>query len=313
MLPFARSPDKSRLRANAPKAEHLSYPGPASPTPPGPHTAVVRAAGTANFAGMIVRSIQLLLLSIALLAASCGGDAPVPEDHGDKTSTESPLLRRVPADSSGITFSNPITETGELNYFVFSYMYNGGGVAVGDLNNDGLQDVYFTGNQVHDRVYLNKGGLKFDDITRRALPLDTIGWHNGVSMADVNADGLLDIYVCRGGPSFDHALTSNLLYINQGNDVKGIPTFSEEAERYGIADTTHSTQAAFFDMDGDNDLDLYVLNHPHVHETGFSNRDAMAAIKARTAPTSRLFRNDGPLRSKAGVGLRQCQARIRRR
>ncbi|MBP6573359.1 MAG: VCBS repeat-containing protein [Flavobacteriales bacterium] len=241
---------------------------------------------------MSVRTPLLYLVALALLAARCGGDEP-----GTPSGTETaapPLLREVPADSSGITFSNPITETSELNYFVFSYMYNGGGVAVGDLNNDGLQDVYFTGNQVHDRLYLNKGGLKFEDITERALPMDTIGWHTGVSMADVNADGSLDIYVCRGGPSFNYAHTTNLLYINQGNDANGIPTFTEEAARYGIADTTHSTQASFFDMDGDNDLDLYVLNHPHLKAKGFTNKDVMAAISARTAPTSRLYRNDGP-------------------
>ncbi|MEO8069339.1 MAG: VCBS repeat-containing protein [Flavobacteriales bacterium] len=253
---------------------------------------------------MMLRPFPFAILCVALLGAACSGDAPVAVEHAADTSTEAPLLRTVPAESSGITFSNPITETGDLNYFVFSYMYNGGGVAVGDLNNDGLQDVYFTGNQVHDRMYLNKGALHFDDITKQALPLDTIGWHNGVSMADVNADGLLDIYVCRGGPSYDHALTTNLLYINHGNGANGVPTFTEEAERYGIADTTHSTQAAFFDMDGDNDLDLYVMNHAHVHETGFSNVAAMNAIKAGTAPTSRLFRNDGPpiLPSTGGAG-----------
>lgn len=236
------------------------------------------------------RPVTFLLALPILLAAACGGggpDLPQQASAGAK-----PLLRSVPAEESGIAFSNPITETGDLNYFTYQYMYNGGGVAVGDLNKDGLQDVYFTGNQVHDRLYLNKGGLKFEDITRTALPLDTLGWRTGVSMADVNNDGLLDIYVCRSGPSFDHALTTNLLYINQGSDKNGVPTFTEEAERYGIADTTHSTQAVFFDMDADGDLDLYVMNHPHLHERGMSNVDAMSAIQKRTAPTSRLFRND---------------------
>ena len=246
------------------------------------------------------RSVSFLFALPILLAAACGGDGadqPQQASTGDAT----PLLRSIPAAESGIAFSNPITETGDLNYFTYQYMYNGGGVAVGDLNNDGLQDVYFSGNQVHDRLYLNKGGLKFEDVSRAALPLDTLGWRTGVSMADVNNDGLLDIYVCRSGPSFDHALTTNLLYINQGPDAKGVPTFTEEAERYGVADTTHSTQAVFFDMDSDGDLDLYVLNHPHLHERGMSNMDAMNAIRSRTAPTSRLFRNDH-LPSTGGAG-----------
>ncbi|QQR84950.1 MAG: VCBS repeat-containing protein [Flavobacteriales bacterium] len=238
----------------------------------------------------IARPVTLLLALPVLLAAACGGGGP--DQPKQDTAADAPLLRPVPASESGLAFSNAITETSDLNYFTYQYMYNGGGVAVGDLNNDGLQDVYFTGNQVHDRLYLNKGGLKFEDVTRAALPLDTLGWRTGVSMADVNNDGLLDIYVCRSGPSFDPALTTNLLYINQGPDAKGVPAFTEEAERYGIADTTHSTQAVFFDMDSDGDLDLYVMNHPHLHERGMSNVDAMNAIRNRTAPTSRLFRND---------------------
>ncbi|UKN02862.1 VCBS repeat-containing protein [Paracrocinitomix mangrovi] len=165
----------------------------------------------------------------------------------------------VSQDHSGIKFTNTLNETIDLNYLNFQYMYNGGGVAIGDINNDGLPDIYFTGNQVSDKLYLNKGNMVFQDITKKALDnkVDE-GWHTGVTMADVNQDGWLDIYVSRSGSEKMGDLKSNLLYINKGNK-----TFDEQSEKYGVNTARATNQSAFFDMDNDGDLDLYVMNRPY--------------------------------------------------
>ena len=218
------------------------------------------------------------------MIVGCGPRSPVP-DASDPGS----LLVKVLPDSSGIHFSNILTESAEVNYFTYVYAYNGAGVAVGDVNNDGLQDLYFTGNQVSDKLYLNRGGLRFEDVTATALgPTAAEGWRTGVSMADVNADGWLDIYVCRSGPTSDTSLTRNLLYINNGD-----ATFTERARTWGTADTTHSTQGAFFDHDTDGDLDLFILNAPADRLRQLSNITALNAVKEKRAPTGRLLRNDG--------------------
>jgi len=164
------------------------------------------------------------------------------------------LFKQLTAKESGITFKNTIQENDTLNYFTFPYMYMGGGVAVGDINNDGLQDIYFTSNQGKNKLYLNLGNLKFKDITKTAGVGGTNQWYTGATMIDINNDGLLDIYVCASGKSGDR---KNKLYINKGNN-----TFVDEAAKYGIADDGHSTQASFFDYDDDGDLDLYIANYP---------------------------------------------------
>ena len=203
--------------------------------------------------------------------------------------SKGPLLSAISSDQSGIDFNNTITESPELNYFTYVYAYNGGGVAVGDIDNDGLQDLYFTGNQVSDKLYRNLGGLKFEDITEKAIgPKAREGWRTGVTMADVNADGHLDIYVSRAGTSNSHALTANLLYMNNGDG-----TFTERANELGVADTSQSTQAAFFDADLDGDLDLHVINHPLGRMKGLTNFTARTAVEEKRAPTDRFFRNDG--------------------
>ncbi|TMU56522.1 VCBS repeat-containing protein [Flagellimonas algicola] len=178
------------------------------------------------------------------------------------TSTETPkeaktvLFQKLDSDFTGIDFTNRITE--RFEYFEnFSYAYNGGGVAIGDINNDGLQDVFFTGNEVEDRLYLNNGGLRFEDITQNANIKPQKGWSNGVSMVDINSDGFLDIYVCRGGWQDTDENRGNLLYINKGDS-----TFEEQASIFGVDDIGYSTQAVFFDFDLDSDLDLYVVNRP---------------------------------------------------
>jgi hypothetical protein len=148
-----------------------------------------------------------------------------------------------------------VEEKFDTFFDVFAYVYNGGGVAVGDINNDGLPDLYFTGNEVPNKLYLNEGNLKFRDITESAAVQGNGKWNNGVTMVDINADGLLDIYVCKGGWQETEEQRRNLLFINQGD-----LTFKEESKAYGLDESGYSLHASFFDMDNDNDLDVYISN-----------------------------------------------------
>ena len=161
------------------------------------------------------------------------------------------------SDETGIDFKNSINVSKDLHHYYFSQLYLGSGVAIGDLNNDGLPEVFFGGNQVADRLYLNKGNLQFENITKKSKVARNSGWTWGVTMADVNCDGYLDIYVSRNGYSFKKEDRRNQLYINN-QDL----TFTESAISYGLADIGFSTQAVFFDMDNDGDLDMYQLNQP---------------------------------------------------
>lgn len=164
-------------------------------------------------------------------------------------------LELLPSQQTGITFNNAITESETINHIYYNQIYSGSGVAIGDLNNDGLPDIYFGGNQVNDKLYLNKGGLKFQDISETSKISRSSGWTWGVTMADVNADGYLDIYVCRNGESMNPTDRKNQLFINN-KDL----TFTESGIKYGLADKGFSSQAVFFDMDNDGDLDMYLVN-----------------------------------------------------
>lgn len=170
--------------------------------------------------------------------------------NGDKK-----LFTKIESSHSNINFKNILKEDESFNVLNYPYFYNGGGVAVGDINNDGLTDIFFTGNMVKNRLYQNKGNFEFEDITEKSTVSDKQGWCTGATMADVNADGWLDIYVCRSADA-DPEKRRNLLFINNHDN-----TFTEQAEKYGIADKGYSTHAAFFDYDKDNDLDLVVINH----------------------------------------------------
>ena len=184
-------------------------------------------------------------------------------------------------ENSGITFENTLTETEAFNYFHFDYFYNGGGVAVGDINNDGLPDIYFVGNQVQDKLYLNKGNLKFIDISANAgIEKNQKGWHTGVTMVDINADGWLDIYVCRSGSADEKSEMRNLLYINQKDN-----TFKESAIEYGLDDPDRSVHAAFFDYDKDGDLDVFVINH-------LKNISFLTENSSFQQSSNKLYRND---------------------
>lgn len=167
-------------------------------------------------------------------------------------------FEKLSPESSGINFSNMIVETDMINGMTYEYLYNGGGVSVADFNQDGLEDIFFTSNQGNNKIYLNKGGLKFVDASKKFLgKVQPEGFNTGSTIVDINNDGYPDIYVSRGGPFVDDNKRRNLLYINEGGK-----TFSEQAAFYGIDDSSNTTQAVFFDADNDNDLDLYLLNHP---------------------------------------------------
>lgn len=201
-----------------------------------------------------------------------------------EVATDSKIFSRVSHQKSGIDFKNTLVENDSLNYFTYSYLYMGGGVAAGDINNDGLVDLYFSGNQVDNKLYLNKGNLQFEDITEKAGVGGDSRWYTGVTMGDVNGDGLLDIYCSVGGK---FGPWENQLYINKGDG-----TFSEEAQAYGLADIGNSVQATFFDYDNDGDLDLYVANYP---PTKFDSPTFVYTYKMQNVKdeeSDHLFRND---------------------
>jgi len=160
---------------------------------------------------------------------------------------------------SGISFNNTVIENDSFNTFDFIYVYNGGGVCIGDFNNDSLPDIFFTGNMVSSKLYLNKGGFHFEDITDQS-GIKVSGWATGVTAVDINADGWMDFYVSRSG-NYPADMRKNLLFINEGNNQNGVPVFMEKSHEYGLDDSSYSTQAVFFDYDKDGDLDLYLLNH----------------------------------------------------
>src|SRR5438034_263723 len=193
---------------------------------------------------MRCRYLRALVVSLVLFAG-CGQQQKTP-----------PLFRLLTPDQTGVRFANTITTTDSENVQTDVYVYNGAGVAIGDLDNDGLPDIFFSGNMVSSRLYLNKGNMRFDDVTQ-AAGVGTNRWATGATMVDINNDGYLDIYVSVSGPEWSNgADRGNLLFINNGNH-----TFTEAAARYGIADTGFTTHAVFLDYNGDGCLDLFLLNN----------------------------------------------------
>jgi hypothetical protein len=201
-----------------------------------------------------------------------------------------PLFTLVPSAVSGIHFANAIVENDSINPADMINVYNGGGVGIGDFNRDGLPDIYFTGNLVANKLYLNKGKFRFEDITA-AAGVDGAGkWCKGVAIVDINNDGWPDIYVCASIYK-DSGRRKNLLYINQGNDPQGIPHFREMAAEYGLDASCHSTMAAFFDYDHDGDLDMYLTVNENVR-TDNPNNFRPIHTDGSNPSTGRLYRND---------------------
>ena len=194
-------------------------------------------------------------------------------------------------DKTGLHFVNKLKPTQEFNMFNYMYFYNGAGVGAGDFNNDGLIDLFFTSNQGDNKIYLNKGKLKFADVTKEArIPQDS-GWSTGVSVVDINNDGLLDIYICKVG-KYEVLNSKNQLLICKGIGKNDIPFYEDEAKQYGLDYSGFSTQALFFDYDMDGDLDMFLLNHS-VHQNGtFAPRNEFLGTY-NLLSGDRIFRNDG--------------------
>ncbi len=208
---------------------------------------------------------------------------------------EKPLFERLDSSETGITFANTITDSDTLNILNYQYIYNGGGVGIGDFNNDQKPDVFFAGNQVSNRLYINETGtgksdFHFKDVTQTAGVGGGGRWCSGVSVVDINADGKLDVYVSNTLHK-KAAQRANLLYVNQGNDADGSPKFREMAVDYGIADTTFTTHSAFFDYDNDGDLDLFVLVDQVVDPRSTANLRTQANDDS-SPNVDRLYRND---------------------
>lgn len=197
--------------------------------------------------GVYIRPV-LVLVMLGWLLSACSSQ--------DKKT----LFQLLPSSETGVTFKNQLTETDSFNVLSFEYIYNGAGVGVGDVNNDGLTDIFFAGNMVSSALYLNKGNFEFEDISEKAS-VKTNVWCTGVSLIDINQDGLLDIYISTIQPDPHKSAVPNLLYLNQGVNQEGIPVFEEVAARVGLADSSYATQAAFLDYDLDGDLDMYMLTN----------------------------------------------------
>jgi hypothetical protein len=196
------------------------------------------------------------------------------------------LFTQLSEDKTGVNFKNTFFNDGPLNLLNYIYFYNGGGVAIGDINNDGLQDIFFTGNMVHNRLFLNKGNFKFEDITDKSGVAALQGWCTGATMVDINGDGKLDIYICRSA-DINTSMRRNLLFINNGD-----LTFSEKAQEYGLGDTGYSTQATFFDYDKDGDVDCFIINHSLQKYTSGVQDNPGLRKEHNPAFADKLYRND---------------------
>jgi len=253
-----------------------------------------------------IKIISCILFSgilFSFLFNACSSDAT---SNSTSTNYSGSLFSLKKSGSTGLTFENTLNQTGELNVLRYNYYLNGAGVAVGDFNNDGLQDLYFTGNEVADKLYLNKGNLKFEDISESSKILTDKNakqktWSSGVTTVDINNDGWLDIYVSKSGPFKGKTEKQNFLFVNNGD-----LTFTEQAGKYGIDDPGFSTQATFFDYDKDGDLDLYVLNHSYLFSVTNQNFDKMSMDKNFVEDVSgNMYKNNKGIYSKvtAEAGL----------
>jgi len=220
-----------------------------------------------------LHTIKYLLILIVTSLASC-------------TERTSGMYEALSPEQTGISFANNLIYSDSLSVLDFEYLFNGGGVAVGDINNDGLQDLYFTGNMTSGKLYLNMGNWKFEDITEKGGLTSSV-WQNGVTMVDINQDGYKDIFVAVAGTrNTPKDKRRNLLFINNGNS-----TFTESAAQYGLEGTGHNIQTAFLDYDKDGDLDVYFLRNAFVEYS--RNRARPKSVRGESSTTDQLYRNNG--------------------
>ncbi len=251
--------------------------------------------------------VRRACLTLLCLSAGCKGEtaatkAPEVQRSANAPSVDGTLFTKMPSAYTGVRFENRITETDSLNVFVYRNFYNGGGVAIGDLNGDSLPEVILGSNLKGPAVFLNEGKFRFRDVTTASHLVTTKPWTTGLALADVNGDGKLDVYVSHAGTGSAES-RQNELWINEGNDANGVPTFSEQAAKYGIADDGFTTQAAFLDYDRDGDLDLIVINNSPRPASSFGLRNTRAERNHNGG--DRLYRNDGgkftDVSEKAGI------------
>ncbi len=234
---------------------------------------------------LVLEYVKRVYPIVALIAVLGSCFSCKPEKTG-----EDPVFTKLSARETNITFRNLLTETDTFNYFLYPYMYMGGGVSVGDFNNDSLTDIYFTGNMVSNRLYLNMGNLQFKDVTEISGTGGDNRWMLGSTICDINEDGLTDIYVSVSGLKGN---CRNLLFVNQGNNPGGVPVFKEEAAEYGIDDNGKSSQTTFFDYDNDGDLDLYVANYPLTQFKAPPYFYRQMMNNAKLDESGHLYRNNG--------------------
>lgn len=212
-------------------------------------------------------------------------------NYGCSHTTKAPVMfQALTAKETGLNFVNKLKPTNQFNIFHYMYYYNGAGVAAGDFNNDGLIDLFFASNQGQNKIYLNTGNMHFKDVTAEAHIPNDGGWSTGVSVVDINNDGLLDIYVCRVG-KYEVLNSQNEFLICKGIDKNGVPYYEDEAKKMGLNFSGFSTQAAFFDYDGDGDLDMYLLNHS-IHQNGSFGPRSIALNMKSDVSGDRFYRND---------------------
>ncbi len=238
-----------------------------------------------------IRIICVLLLILIMLGACKHKEPPV---STNETADSEPLFKLLSPARTNVTFANSIKEGLNTNILMYEYFYNGGGVATADFNGDGLIDIYFTSNMESNKLYINKGNFVFEDVTAQSGAGGRTGpWKTGVSYADVNGDGRIDLYICYSG-TVDESKRANQLFINKGNDPSGVPQFEDGAEAYGLASVGFSNLGYFFDFDRDGDLDMLLINH---------NPESMPVLNE--VSTRALLKEDDPLR---GVRLFRQQS-----
>ncbi|MFT6871964.1 MAG: hypothetical protein ACJAVN_000969 [Roseivirga sp.] len=232
-----------------------------------------------------------VILMLGFISACGSGEGESELESKTSATLPEPIFKEISFTQSGINFLNTIREDETHNFFNYNYIYNGSGLAIGDFNNDDLKDIYFVSNQSKNKLFLNKGNLKFQNITDSAGVAALKGWKNGVTVVDINQDGLDDIYLSRSGRYEDPDQRANFLYINNGD-----LTFTESAAQYGLADKGYGIQAYFFDYDRDGDLDLYQMNH----RLDFNNKNTIMFLRNEKPEDYDAYSRDRLYENKGG-------------